>query len=311
MKPMILCIALASLASAIPCGAQASPMQVKTAPESVAMLAKRLLAAGGSGHRLISSQEKARSEAILARLNEMDHAGAKALHDGEFVAAERYYREAIKVSSWPPSYFGLGEALANQGRTAEAIEAYRGAVYIRSDNGTLYALLSADDTPPPNGLSKPELCIYSGAGPEVWMKYVLLLVQTGQTAEALTIYNQAIPRIPDVKDKTDEAFLETGALSPAALQAAAHVALGLCATFSEDNANKAMQEFDKARRMQPELALTNYYYGYGWQNLIPDKQAKFGDEQQARAALQKAVKLGKGEVKKAAQKALRVAMKTK
>ena len=71
-----------------------------------------------------------------------------------------------------------------------------------------------------------------------------------------------------------------------------------------------MTEFDKARQLQPDSALTNYYYGYGWRNLSPKDQAGLNDARQAKAALQKAVKAGKGEIKQAAEKALQITMKS-
>jgi hypothetical protein len=124
-----------------------------------------------------------------------------------------------------------------------------------------------------------------------------------------------LPLVPDIDAKTIIRFPDAGILSPAALQASAHIALGLCATFGSysfgTNHAIAMSEFDKACHLQPDAPLTNYYYGYGWQNLAPNDRVKLINEQQAKAALQKAVRLGKGAVKEAAQKALLMAMKIK
>ena len=147
------------------------------------------------------------------------------------------------------------------------------------------------------------------------MKYALLLSQTGQQAEANVVYRKALLQVPDVDDRTIGRFPDADTPSPTEFQAAVHVAIGLCATYGSDPFDtsdsqhvRAMQEFDKARQLQPESALTNYYYGYGWQRLSPNDREKAVDAVQAKAALLKAVKVGKGDVKKAAQKALMVAM---
>ncbi len=71
----------------------------------------------------------------------------------------------------------------------------------------------------------------------------------------------------------------------------------------------AFKEFEQGVRLAPNLGLVNYFYGNGWQHLGLAERAKFGDAQQAKAALEKAVKLGKPDVKEAAQKALLVAAK--
>lgn len=307
MKPIIFCLALASLTFAIPCLAQTGAAQANNPPETLQSLAQRLLReATGPHHRTLTPEEQAYDKAVFTRFREMDHAGAEALSGRDFVAAEGYYRESIKVFDWPYSYFGLGEALAGQGRIAEAVEAYRGGIYERAGNGTPYVALPSDDKPSPEP-GGPKLCIFPGAGAEVWMKYVLLLNQTGQGAEALTIYRQAVPAVPDVNTEKNniQAFLDVGSSSPIALEAAAHIALGLCATFSGSGSEKAMSEFDKGRRLQPDSALTNYYYGFGWQRLNAAERAKVGSVQQARAALQKAILLGKGDLKRAARKVLK------
>ena len=74
---------------------------------------------------------------------------------------------------------------------------------------------------------------------------------------------------------------------------------------------EAFAEYGKALQLAPDSDLANYYYGVGWNNLSPAERKQFGSFQQAKAALEKAVKLAKGPLKVKAQKALLVAMKTK
>jgi len=253
--------------------------------------------------------------ALLARLaleSETRIAGMKALRNGDFTTAEADFRESIKADSLSPSNYGLGEALAGQGRITEAIEAYRAGIY-----GPPYTVAVLNDIPL-HGLINPNVreCP-GGAGAEAWMKYALLLNQMGQSAEAIVIYQKALPNVPDMSELTHSRFPNAAALSPSEFQAAAHIALGLLDEFGGDNTIdspdsqqiRAMQQFDKARQLQPDAPITNYYYGFGWQHLYPSERAHYGHAAQAKAALQKAVSLDNGEIKAAAEKALGIAMK--
>ena len=97
---------------------------------------------------------------------------------------------------------------------------------------------------------------------------------------------------------------------PTALATAIHITRGLVynATpdWAGDSQNKeAAAEYGKALQLAPASPLTNYYYGVGWQKLSPAERAKSGSMQQAKASLQKAILLGKTNVKKAAEKVLK------
>jgi len=97
---------------------------------------------------------------------------------------------------------------------------------------------------------------------------------------------------------------------PVALAAAAHIALGLdanwrCDALGELEHDRAFSEYTKALQLEPNWDVANYYYGYGWQWLASKCRARLGSVQQAKAALQKAILLGKADVKKAARKALK------
>jgi len=69
--------------------------------------------------------------------------------------------------------------------------------------------------------------------------------------------------------------------------------------------DRAFSEYTKALQLEPNWDVANYYYGYGWQWLASKCRARLGSVQQAKAALQKAILLGKADVKKAARKALK------
>ena len=90
----------------------------------------------------------------------------------------------------------------------------------------------------------------------------------------------------------------------------AHVVLGIKYSVNGQS-GKAFEDISKGVALSPVSSFANFHYGYSWQHLPAADKAKFGTEQQAKAALLKAVRIGKGDVKKAAQKALMVAMKPK
>lgn len=298
MRPINLCIVLTSLVAAPPCAAQTGAILGNTAPEITQMPAQRLLAAGGSGHKDRTPQQRAYSAGVLAQFNDTERAGAEALRVGDFVAAEGDFRESLTTSPRRYSYFGLGAALAGQGRTAEAIEAYRAGIYKPH-------IIDVQNDISMHGQFSPNVRDCPGAtDAEAWMKYALLLSQTGQGEEAVAIYKGALPRVPDAGALGLDASLASGTLTPVEFQAGTHMALGLCATFGGTD-TQAMGEFGEALRLRPDSPLTNYYYGYGWRHLALKGRARATLAPQAKAAFQKAASLGEGDVKKNAEEALK------
>ena len=158
--------------------------------------------------------------------------------------------------------------------------------------------------------------------PRNLLPYAQLLLKSGQWTEALAVYNQALPHLPDIGSHPETPVVHDGDLmranshfsadvpEPAALATALHIARGMVYNVTpswggEAQDTEAMAEYGKALQLAPNNALTNYYYGAGWQKLSPTERTKFGTVQQAKAALQKAEKTGNAGVKAAAQKALK------
>lgn len=234
----------------------------------------------GSGPIPLSPHE----QAISAQSNLLAHDAAVDLDAGNYALAEAEARQSLALS------FGSGvsdevlaEALEKQGKNKEAIEQYHLMVVDRkSDHG------------------------------RVLLSYAELLLKSGQWAQAVAIYNQVLPSLGD-----DELEKETRSFSPevpqpVALETAIHLERGQIYNGTpswggKPQDTKAMWEYQKALQLAPDNALTNYYYGVGWRKLAPADRAKFGTAQQAKAALQKAVKIGNADVKKAATKALKEA----
>jgi tetratricopeptide (TPR) repeat protein len=219
--------------------------------------------------------------AAMAEAGHLNHDAAVALHAGRYAEAEATVRQSIAL--WPinsgvPDEI-LARALDAQGKEQEALQTYKGM----ADTG---------DTFPRNLLP-----------------YALLLLKSGRWAQAVSAYNAALPLLASGEVMRANSHFSPDVPEPAALAVAIHIALGLTYGAADDWAGEGqhkemMAEFSKALQLAPDVDLANYYYGFGWRNLDPKERAKMGSIQQAKAALQKAILLGKGDVKKAAQKVL-------
>ena len=233
----------------------------------------------------------------------LDRASATSLHAGHYAKAEAEARQALSLGlDSGVANEVLGAALAAQGKTQEALQTYH-AMVIEGKDG-------------PTGQVR------------VLLPYAMLLLKSGQWEKAVIVYNHAVPDLPDVGFHSEFPVVHDGDViqanshfsadvpQPVALATAIHIAQGMIYNDEEDWAgepqnSEAFAEYAKALQLAPASNLANYYYGVGWQKLSPAERTKFGCAQQAKAALTKAVKLSKGPLKKAAQKALRVAMNTK
>lgn len=213
--------------------------------------------------------------------------GKAALRMKDFVRAEDDFRESLSITPGE-AYLGLAEALTAQGRIAEAIQTYR--LMFR---------------PNPS-------CGFGGSYmTRAYLNYALLLDQTGQWAEAIAAYQQALPTLPGGDLPKISARFDPDVPQPVALAAAAHIGLGLIANFmceemdgDERSQEKAFQEYSQALQLAPNWDMANYYYGFGWRQLYPVSRVKFGNIQQAKASLKKAILVGRADVKKAARKTL-------
>ena len=232
----------------------------------------------------VSPQDEARIQEAQADYKD----GEAALRAKDFVNAEADFRASLAIFPGE-AYLGLAEALTAQGRITEAIQTYR-------------LMFQPNPT-----------CSFGGSYiTRTYLNYALLLDQTGQWAEAVAAYQHALPTLPIGDLPKIDARFNPDVPQPVALAAAVHVALGLDANFVceemdgvEQSQERAFQEYSKALQLAPNWDTANYYYGFGWQQLYPKSRVKFGNVQQAKAALQKAVLLGRGDLKKAAQKALK------
>lgn|GEM_PF-992362 len=220
-------------------------------------------------------------------------AAAADLHAGSYVLAENKAKEALSLdANEGVAEEVLAAALQAQGKDQEALQQYQTVVQ------------------------------HYDSQPRNLLPYAQLLLKSGQWTQALAIYNQVLSHLPDVGLHPETPVVHDGDLmrasshfspsvpEPAALETALHIAHGViynsgCNWAGEAQNTEAMAEYGKALQIAPNNALTNYYYGAGWQKLSPTERTRFGTVQQAKAHLQKAVKTGNTNVKAAAQKALK------
>ncbi len=312
MNLTIISCALALIACALPCTAQGSipPVSISQSSPTItqqlssAALLQKLKSLNLhrlSGPLYQSLQEKAQSDAWMATINRLDKAGTEALHLKNFAVAEASYRELVQMGTLGPfPYYGLGEALTGEGKTAEALAAYKTAVYwpLNRDPQAIALGQAMGITSNLRGC-----CGLSDA--IGWMRCTLLLSQTGQNEEAFSVYSQAIRFASDTTRSGISLLPTAGPSSPAEFQAAAHVALGLMSGDLPGDHERAMTEFAQALQLAPDSAAANFYYGYGWQRLDLQSKTRLADALQAKAALQKAALTDDETVKKAASEALR------
>jgi len=232
-------------------------------------------------------------QAKTAEAGQLGHDAAVGLRLGNYAQAVAEAREALSLNPGDGvAAEVLAAALEGQGKDREALAAYQ-------------TVVEHHDKHPRNLLP-----------------YAQLLLRSGKWAEALAVYNQALPLIPDVGTHPESPVVHdedlmransrfsTDEPDPAALATALHIARGIVYNDGVDwvggnQHTKAMEEYKKAFQLAPNNALTNYFYSIGWQKLSPTERTKFGTVQQAKAHLQKAVKTGNANVKAAAQKALK------
>ena len=220
--------------------------------------------------------QKANMEQSVALAN----SAATSFHAGRFALAENEARQSLTLYDYGAAQETLAAALDAQGKQVEALKQYQTVVE------------------------------HYDIQPRSILPYSLLLLKSGQWAKAVTVYNQALPMLGQEELERDSDHFSPDVPNPTALAVAIHLERGRiystnCDWAGETQNTEAMVEYGKALQLAPNYGLANYYYGQGWQKLSPAERKQFGTAQQAKAALQKAVKLGTGHVKLAAAKALK------
>lgn len=243
---------------------------------------------GGDYNVPLTPKQQAASE----QAGQLSLDAAADLHARNYIRAETEAREARAIDDDGRAEEILAAALDAQGKDQEALQQYQ-------------IVVQHYDKQPRNLLP-----------------YAQLLLKSGQWTQALAIYNQVLPQLPDIGMHSETPIVHDGDLmrknsqfspdvpEPAALAAALHIAHGMIynattAWSGEPQSTEAMSEYGKALQIAPDNALGNYFYGAGWQKLNPMERARFGTVQQVKVHLQKAGKVGDVSVKAAATSALK------
>jgi tetratricopeptide (TPR) repeat protein len=193
--------------------------------------------------------------------------------------AEGYYQKASSLIAYrPDAWLGLARARDAQGKSTQALPAYRQAFNPPSGSG-LYSSFPSD--------------VASLA------RYGALCAENGQQEEAMKVYTQAGDRLnpkPDVP-------LGAAYLSPQNLRARLEMVRGIALAEAkehsgEDRDKEALEAFQKAAHEQPDDPQVQFYLGYGLR--------KAGRFAQSQAAFQKAATLDtEGTIKGATEENLR------
>jgi tetratricopeptide (TPR) repeat protein len=211
-------------------------------------------------------------EARMRRLGELGEAAAAALDDEQYAEAEADAREALSIRmDYGIAQEVLASSLNAQGKTQQALKAYA-------------TIASEGDTLPRNLLP-----------------YALLLLKTGHWAQAVAAYDKQLPFLAEGGLMVANSHFSSAVPQPRQLATALHIALGLTdetATWGGHmQDDKALAEFRWAETLTPDSALAYLYYGRQLQHM--------GHRAQAQVAYTKAVALGRGDVKAAAETAFR------
>jgi len=230
------------------------------------------LISGGSSHGPIPAYLLEASE----KANAADLRGEELLKAGIYSDAISAFQEAL---SYEPhdglAYQHLAETYTAMNQPDKAIAAYRTLFYEWPGKGGGYGI---------------------GSNTTVLMQFALVLLKTGQRAEALTVYQRGYHFLPTDRGPLPPLFTSPD-FAAADFQAAAYTAMGLHETAWGVFAD-APKYFERAIAAQPILATPYYYRG-------ERLKYKPGLEAEAMAAFNQAALLGGPEMKPFVDKALK------
>ncbi|MDQ2733076.1 MAG: tetratricopeptide repeat protein [Armatimonadota bacterium] len=198
--------------------------------------------------------------------------GDRFAKDGDWQSAQSYYQQALEqLPTNQDALYGLMECSKATGDTQKEIEYYRKAVYS----------------------SNPASMGFGEGDTNRLMNFVLLLNQTGNTSEALYVYQHAafllnyedgkqhlkvlLPEVVAVRTLGDQVRYTPERLQALAETAIAHEEMG----FGSDK--EAVSHMQDAVKLYPDSPVTYYYLGDSL--LVKDRAG-------AKAAYQKAVQFG-------------------
>ena len=212
-------------------------------------------------------------KAILNRRRRLTAVAAAALDEGRYAEAEAAARQSLShgVGSGVAAEV-LASALNAQGKSEEALQVYKTI----ADRGSRH--------------------------PRILLPYALLLLRSGQSAEAAAAYNKQLPYLGFGDLLRAKGEFPRNVPQPRELETAIHVALGLVYSSSgswgrHSQDDKALAHFQQALALASDSCLVNYCYGSALKRL--------GHPVEAQALLQKAAGLDHGNMRASVEKDMR------
>lgn len=227
----------------------------------------------GPGRNRTTPEQKAAAEARNAQIGHLDKVALVALNAGQYVEAEAAARQSLSLGiSSGRSQEYLAAALDAQGKAQEALHAYKGI----ADSG--------------------------GVFPRNLLPYALLLLKTGQWTQAVAAYNKQLPYLANGGLMAANSQFSPIVPQSKELAVIIHIGLGLTEDWPGNRLgsgprDQKLVQFRQALALAPDSALANYYYGAALMRL--------GRRAEAEVAFKKASGLDQGDIKHAAEEALR------
>lgn len=211
--------------------------------------------------------------AALKEQNSLNEAATAALDAGQYAEAESDARQSMAIGQ--PAGIAhelLAQALDAQGKSQEALETYQ-------------QMADVGDVEPRNMLP-----------------YALLSLKAGHWAQAVAAYNKQLPYLSDGKLMNTNSHFSPDVSQPKELETAIHIGLGLTDdwrgySWTLHSREQTLAQFQQALALEPNSSLANLYYGRALRRL--------GRKAEAQAAFTKAASTAQGDVKAAAEEALK------
>lgn len=229
-------------------------------------------------HTRLTPAQQAVESAKSARLQEDMAQGEALLKAGNLNAAVEAFQQILSNQpayepAYRPAYRGLANCYLQMGDTQKALEAERGAVYVKGPGDPVPVIVNTDAS--------------------YLLQFASLLDKTGQTAEAITVYNHAATLLKYMDNRPSSVYLlpligtKQGqiAYTSSRLQALAQVGLGVSSQATQElTPAERMVHLREAARLYPNSPVVQSYLG--------DVLARAGDAAGAKAARARANALG-------------------
>lgn len=219
---------------------------------------------GRIGHAEIPQEAFQQDIGLLRQAITIVNEGKVAMSQGDYSKAERLFKQSFTVQRsrfLPEAWLALADLYERQGRLTDAANAYHELIYPVKAGSSI------------------------GSDPTTQMRYAIVLTQTNHWPEAVQVYEQALGRVKQSgRFPLIDVHFQPNVAEKTKLQALAHLVLGFKRpTYAQLEPNERLTHFTLAVQLEPKMALTQYYYGFGLEGV--------GHYAEAKAAYQRAASL--------------------